>query len=69
MDDKTIYALGPNVENVVAKLENDALTKSEWFPNNRMKLNPDKLCGETVLLFHHYFDKEFLIYFTLDIQV
>ena len=32
----------PSVENVVAKLENDALVISEWFPNNRMKLNEDK---------------------------
>ena len=41
-DDTTIYACGPIVENVVAKLENDALAISEWFPNNRMKLNEDK---------------------------
>ena len=41
-DDTTIYTCGPNVENVVAKLENDALAISEWFPNNRMKLNDDK---------------------------
>ena len=42
VDDTTIYTCGPNVENVVAKLENDALAISEWFPNNRMKLNEDK---------------------------
>ena len=41
-DDTAIYTCGPNVENVVAKLENDALMLSEWFPNNRMKLNEDK---------------------------
>ena len=41
-DDTTIYTCGPNVENVVAKLENDALVISEWFPNNRTKLNEDK---------------------------
>ena len=41
-DDTAIYTCGPNVENVVAKLENDALAISEWFPNNRMKLNEDK---------------------------
>ena len=41
-DDTTIYTCGPNVENVLAKLENDALVISEWFPNNRMKLNEDK---------------------------
>ena len=41
-DDTTIYTCGPNVENVLAKLENDALLISEWFPNNRMRLNEDK---------------------------
>ena len=41
-NDTTIYTCGPYVENVVAKLENDALAVSEWFPNNRMKLNEDK---------------------------
>ena len=41
-DDTTIYTCGPNVENVVAKSENDALAISEWFPNNRMMLNEDK---------------------------
>ena len=41
-DDTTIYTCGPNVENVVAKLENDALAISEWFPYNGMKLNEDK---------------------------
>ena len=38
----TIYKCGPNAENVIAKLENDALAISEWFPNDRMKLNEDK---------------------------
>ena len=42
MDDTTVYTCGANVENVIAKLENDALAISEWFPNNRMKLNEDK---------------------------
>ena len=41
-DDTTIPTCGPNVENVVAKLENDPLAISEWFPNNRLKLNEDK---------------------------
>ena len=41
-DDTTIYTCGPNVEDVVAKLENDALALREWFPNNYMKLNDDK---------------------------
>ena len=41
-DDITIYVCGPNVENVIAKLENDAFKISEWFPNNLMKLNEDK---------------------------
>ena len=40
--DTTLYTCGPNVENVVVKLENDALALSEWFPNNHMKLNEDK---------------------------
>ena len=31
-----------HVENVVAKLENEALAVSEWFPNNRLKLDEDK---------------------------
>ena len=41
-DGTTIYKCGPNVENVVAKLEKDSLAISEWFPNNRMKLNEGK---------------------------
>ena len=40
-DDTTIYTCGPNVENVVAKLENDTLAISEWFTSNRMMLNED----------------------------
>ena len=42
-DDTTIYTCDPNVENAVAKLENDILALSEWFPNNRIKLNEDKM--------------------------
>ena len=39
-------------ENVVPKLENDALAISEWFPNNHFKLNEDKchlmiFCGKS----------------------
>ena len=41
-DDTTIDTRGPYVENVVAKVENDALAISELFPNNRMKLSEDK---------------------------
>ena len=41
-DDTTIYACGPNIENVIMHLENDALKITEWFPNNGMKLNEDK---------------------------
>ena len=41
-DDTAISTCGPNVENVVAKFENDALALSEWFPRNRTKLNEDK---------------------------
>ena len=40
--DTTIYACGPNIENVIMHLENDALKITEWFPNNCMKLNEDK---------------------------
>ena len=41
-DDTTIYACGPNIENVIMHLENDALKITEWFPNNFTKLNEDK---------------------------
>ena len=41
-DDTTMYACGPNIENVIMHLENDALKITEWFPNNCMKLNEDK---------------------------
>ena len=33
-DDTTIYACGPNIENVIMHLENDILKITEWFPNN-----------------------------------
>ena len=44
VDDTAIYTYGPNVENVVPKVEKDALAISEllWFANNHMKLNEDK---------------------------
>ena len=41
-DDTTIYACGPNIEDVIMHLENDALKITEWFPNNCMKLSEDK---------------------------
>ena len=41
-DDTTIYARGPDIENVIMRLENDALKIIEWLPNNFMKLNEDK---------------------------
>ena len=41
-DDTTIYSRGPNIENVIMDLENDALEITKWFPNNYMKLNEDK---------------------------
>ena len=41
-DDTTIYAFGPDMENVIMHLENDALKVTEWFPNNFMKLTEDK---------------------------
>ena len=34
-DDTTIYACGPNIENVIMHLENDALKITEWFPQWR----------------------------------
>ena len=48
-DNTKIYTCGPNVENVVTKLENDAFAISERFLNNRMKLNEDK-CHLMILL-------------------
>ena len=42
VDETKIHICSPNVENVVTKLKNDALAISEWFPNNRIKLNEDK---------------------------
>ena len=42
IDDTTIYVCGPNIENVIMHLENNALKITEWFPNNCMKLNEDK---------------------------
>ena len=48
-DETMIYTCGPNIENVVAKLEKDAFAISDCFPNSRMKLNEDKchlmICG------------------------
>ena len=41
-DDTTIYACGPEIENVLKYLESDALKITEWFPNNFMKLNEGK---------------------------
>ena len=41
-DDAYIYVCGPNIENVILHLENDALMITEWFPNKCMKLNEDK---------------------------
>ena len=42
VDDTTIYACGPDIENVIMHLENGALKITEWFPNNFMKPNEDK---------------------------
>ena len=33
-DDTTIYACGPNIENVIMHLENDVFKITEGFPNN-----------------------------------
>ena len=41
-DSTTIYSCGPNIENVIMHLENDALKITEWFHDNRMKLTEDK---------------------------
>ena len=52
MDDTRIYTCAPNVENVVAQLENNTLAIMEWFPNNCMKLHKVKchfmmFCGKS----------------------
>ena len=41
-ENTTIYACGPNIENVIMHLENNALKITKWFPNNFMTLNEDK---------------------------
>ena len=42
MQTNNYYVCGPNIENVIMHLENDALKITEWFPNNYMKLNEEK---------------------------
>ena len=41
-DDTTIYACDDNLDNVIARLENDSSIIIQWFANNFMKLNTDK---------------------------
>ena len=41
-DDTTIYGCGPNIENVIMHIDNDAFQITEWFPNNCMQLNEGK---------------------------
>ena len=41
-DDTTIYACDNNLDNVIARLENDSSIIIQWFANNFMKLNTDK---------------------------
>ena len=41
-DNTIIYACCPSIQGVIKNLENDALKKTEWFPNNYMKLNEGK---------------------------
>ena len=41
-DDTTIYACDNNLDNVLARLENDSNIIIQWFADNCMKLNTDK---------------------------
>ena len=41
-DDTTIYVCDSNLDNVIARLENDSSIIIQWFANNFMKLNTDK---------------------------
>ena len=41
-DDTTIYACDSNLDNVIARLENDSNIIIQWFADNYMKLNTDK---------------------------
>ena len=41
-DDTAIYACNNNVDNVIARLENDSSIIIQWFADDFMKLNTDK---------------------------
>ena len=41
-DDTTVYACDNNLDNVIARLENDSNTIIQWFADNVMKLNTEK---------------------------
>ena len=41
-DDTTVYACDNNLDNVIARLENDSNIITQWFADNFMKLNTDK---------------------------
>ena len=41
-DDTTIYACDNNLDNVIARLENDSNIIIQWFADNYMKMNTDK---------------------------
>ena len=41
-DDTTIYACDKNLNNVIARLENDSSITIQWFADNFMKLNTNK---------------------------
>ena len=39
-DDNTIYSCGPDLHEIVTKLENDLSRLLEWFANNGVVANP-----------------------------
>ena len=41
-DDTTLYTCDTNLDNVIARLENDSNSVIKWFPDNFMKLNTAK---------------------------
>ena len=41
-DDTTIYTCDKNLNNVIARLENDSSITIQWFTDNFMKLNTNK---------------------------
>ena len=51
-DDTTFHACDSDLENLIRKLEHDAMLAVEWFENNYMKLNSDK-CHFLISGFKH----------------